>query len=163
MISFTWLLKHILNKIQLCFINDTVLARGRVKPQKFLLIRYLERGRILLTDLCHFQERKMSTHYPDLHLYYHHSLVIESVNYDKYRQANSNLGLFVKTKSLLWLSKKVLSAHRALSCFSFSFLMFVSGFESSGMSLFPVSGHRRKKREQQFCSQRTNDSGIVGE
>lgn len=117
-LSFTWLWKNIFNKIQLCFLNGVVLTYGWVKPQKFLLIKYLERDRILLTGLCHYQKRKMSTHYPDLPPCYRYSLVIESVDYSKCRQANSNLGAICSNKvSTLTLSKKVFCAHRALFFF----------------------------------------------
>lgn len=63
-------------------------------------------------------------------------LAIESLNYSKCQQTNVSLGLFVKTKFLL--------CSKSSYFFPFSLLMFVSGFESSGVNLFPVSDQKEK-------------------
>lgn len=148
MLSFTWLWENIFNKIQLCFLNDVVLACGWVKPQKFLLIKYLERDRILLTGLCHYQKRKMSTHYPDLPPCYRYSLVIESVNYSKCQQANSNLGAICSNKvSTLTLSKRFSVLPELMIFFSFFLLLDVCvWFPELRDELIIFSGSGQKKK-----------------
>lgn len=69
--------------------------------------------------------------------------IIELVNYSKCQQVNCSLELFIKTRSLLC------SQLFFFFFFLSSLSMFVSGFENSGMNLFPVMDQEGGKNKNQ--------------